>query len=87
LNQKLSYRKFKNIDDRGFDIVNLNEGGNEYKNKLCLKDTKSEWEKLVEKSGFSNTFRDNKIYKARYDTTDSKALRNKFMEERKGKTY
>jgi hypothetical protein len=84
LNSKLSYKKFKNIDDRGFDIINLNEESKEYKNKISLKDTKNDWEKLVEKSGFNNTFKENTIYKEYYDTIDSKATRNRFMKERKG---
>jgi hypothetical protein len=84
LNNKLSYKKFKNIDDRGFDIISLNEESKQYKNNLNLRDTKNDWEKLVEKSGFSNTFKQGNIYKDYYDTTDSKAMKNKFIDERKG---
>jgi hypothetical protein len=84
INNKISCKKFKNIDDRGYDIITLNEESKEYKNKLRLKDTKSDWNKLVEKSNFNNTFKDN-IYKDYYDEVDSKSTRNKFMEDRKSK--
>ncbi len=82
IKNKISYRKFKNIDDRGYNIINQSDR-KDYKNQLDLKHKKTDWDILVEKSGKDNNLKLENIYKDVYDNTDANVLKKGFDEERK----
>lgn len=86
-NKKLSYQRFKGIDERGFNILRPEDKATvDYKaeNKK-LKDTKSEWEKLIDFAGDNNTFQSKTIYKDPYDFTEVVDREKQFIAGRKSK--
>jgi hypothetical protein len=51
LESKLSYMRYKTVDNRGYDIVNFGNKYEHYKNSLNLKNEKGEWDVIVSKAG------------------------------------
>ena len=70
LKNKLNYDRYKLQDERGYDLFNMQNTYNHYKNNASCSNKKNPWELLKEKSGENETFSKKKIYKSPFDTTD-----------------
>lgn len=46
-NPKLSYNRFKHQDNRGYDIINMDNLQENPKNRVYTKDKETTWEKIV----------------------------------------
>jgi hypothetical protein len=83
---KFSYNKFKELDSRGFNILNNNEVKEDYKNKLNFKDTIGTWDKMLKYANeASSTFKNKTIFRHPYDTTEVEENTKKFRKDREGK--
>jgi hypothetical protein len=85
LNNKFSYSKFKQQDERGYNILTQGPNKTDYRDTLKFKDTKNEWEKLLDTRA-NQTCRDNKgIYKNPHDVCDNVKIKKDFVDQRNGK--
>lgn len=87
IGKKISYGRYKNIDERGYDILNLEKSQKSINNHPNLKRIKQPWENLLEKIGENRTVNDEKIYKHPYETTDHRKSLNVFKNVRDSKYY
>jgi hypothetical protein len=85
--KKVSYNRFESNDKRGYDIINLKQNYDHYKNISKLHDDKSDWEKILEKAGEKETFSKKGIYRDPYDYSDCGKNASLFMKERDSNFY
>jgi hypothetical protein len=88
VNKKLSYKAYKEIDDRGFSIINTDDNhinNKDYKTQINFRDKKSHWELLNEFAGDNNTLMSKTIYKNPYDYSEASNNEKGFLTERKSK--
>lgn len=69
LKRKVSYNKFKEIDKRGYDILNGKNNFNEYKNSLECRNIQRPWEMIKNGVNENQTIKFKKIYDG-YDYED-----------------
>ena len=69
LAKKVSYNKFKEIDKRGYDILNGNNNFNHYKNSLSCRNIQRPWEMIKNGVNANQTLKNKKIYVC-YDAED-----------------
>lgn len=75
---KLSYDRYKVTDNRGYDIVNMKNNFEHYKNTVNTKGHSNEWEHLLSKAGEKETFNEKGIYRDPYDYTDNDKIAHLF---------
>ena len=86
INKKDSYTRYKELDNRQYDIIDLKERPyKEYAKKMKNKKFEG-WEKILNGAGENNTFRTKSIYKDPYDYSEAglsydnfKIIRNKTL--------
>ena len=69
LAKKVSYNKFKEIDKRGYDILNGNNNFNHYKNSLSCRNIQRPWEMIKNGVNDNQILKNKKIYVC-YDAED-----------------
>jgi hypothetical protein len=84
LNNKFSYSKFRQQDQRGYDILTLDQNRTEYRSTVKFKDDKTEWEKILDTAA-NKTHGGKTVYKNPHDVSDNVVIRKAFMEERQSK--
>ena len=82
---KISYQRFKEEDNRQYNIINLKDKPYKEHVNMYKKDGISDWEKLMNGAGQNNTFKTKEIYKDPYDQTEKNVRYDKFMRERRNK--
>jgi hypothetical protein len=82
LNNKFSYNKFKQQDARGYNILTQFPNKTEYRDTLKLKDTRNEWEILLDKRANQTS---KGIYKHHHDVCDNVKIKKDFIDRRNGK--
>lgn len=51
-NKKISYNRYRNTDNRGYDIVNFDNNYNQYRKMINVKNKDiGDWENLISKAG------------------------------------
>ena len=80
--RKYSYMRYKDIDERQFDIIDLKDKPYKEHSKNVKKDNLTDWEKLIANAGDNNTFATKTIYKDIYDYTENGKNYDKFMDTR-----
>lgn len=70
LRNKLIYERFKNLDNRGYNVLTLGERCKSYKNLIECKNKKDPWEILQNGVNNNETISKKGIYKSPYDKAD-----------------
>jgi hypothetical protein len=83
---KISYNRYKNIDERGYDILNLDKTKEDQNKNLKFKNQRHTWDILTEKVGDNQTMNRKVIYKNPYDMSDYKKKLNVFKNFRESKS-
>lgn len=87
LGKKISYNRYKNIEERGYDILNLEKSIDADKIKKSLKNQKQPWDILTETLGDNPTLNSEKVYKNPYDSADYKKSLSSFKKTRNSNRY
>ena len=69
LRTKIIYNRFKEIDKRGYDIINGNDNFNHYKNSISCRNIERPWDLIKEGVNENQTIKDKKLYIC-YDAED-----------------
>ena len=62
LRTKVNYSKFKEIDKRGYDILNGKDNFNRYKNSISCRNNNRPWEMIKKGANENQTFENKKLY-------------------------
>ena len=85
---KKCYEYYREVDNRGYDIVNFDKTYNKYKDNMSLKDHKNEWELLKEKSSEkNNNFKSKKTFRDNFDYSDANNNLYDFKNKRESKRF
>lgn len=87
LDKKLSYQRFKTIDNRGYDVINFKNNYQQYKNSVNVKDTTDDWQHLIKKVGVKQTLETKGIYRDPYDFRDNEDNAHLFKINRTSKLF
>ena len=68
---KLSYFRYKEEDNRQYDIIDLKERPYKNNEKKMKKNKLEGWDKILDDAGKNNTFRNKTIYKSPYDCSEA----------------
>ena len=82
---KISYQRFKEEDNRQYNIINLKDKPYKEHVNMYKKDGMTDWEKLMNGAGVNNTFNTKEIYMDPYDQTEKNVKYDKFMKDRRNK--
>ena len=69
LRTKIIYNRFKEIDKRGYDIINGNDNFNHYKNSISCRNIERPWDMIKEGVNENQTIKNKKLYIC-YDAED-----------------
>lgn len=75
---KKSYEEYKEIDNRGYDIISFKKNYHTYKENKDFKNHNKPWEVLKQKANQGNALVDEKIYKDKFDFSDVDTNKHKF---------
>jgi hypothetical protein len=82
LNYKDSYFRYKELDNRQYDIIDLKDRPYKENAKKMKKQKFEGWEKILHGAGENNTFKSKSIYKDPYDYSDSGLSYDNFKKNR-----
>lgn len=82
---KSSYLRYKEIDDRKYDIIDLKEMPYKKHALNVKRDNLTDWEKIIINAGENNTFATRKIYKDTYDYSETGINYDRFNQKRQAK--
>ena len=82
LNGKDSYMRYKEEDNRQYDIINLKDRSFKEFEKKMKKPKYEGWEKLLNEAGENNTFKTKSIYKDPYDYSEAGLSYDNFKQNR-----
>jgi hypothetical protein len=81
LNKK-NYEEYKEIDNRGYNIINFEKNFNNYKSNSDYKINNNGWNNLKQKSNETSAINRDKIFKHAYDYSDTNINLHNFKKER-----
>ena len=76
------YNKYKYIDKRGYDIINLKPCHNKYKDNFNMKKIKNEWNSLINNLGKNETITKSKLYEVNKNQEDLDECHRNYVKNR-----
>ena len=77
------YNKYKYIDKRGYDIINLKPCYNKYKDNFNMKKIKNEWNSIINNLGENETISKSKLYEVNKNQEDLDECHRNYVKNRK----
>ena len=77
------YNKYKYIDKRGYDIINLKPCYNKYKDNFNMKKIKNEWNSIINNLGENETISKSKLYEVNKKQEDLDECHRNYVKNRK----
>lgn len=76
------YNKYKYIDKRGYDIINLKPCYNKYKDNFNMKKIKNEWNSIINNLGENETISKSKLYEVNKNQEDLDECHRNYVKNR-----